>query len=199
MSKLAFIDETFRDPDGHGPGYYQLTSLILDLADAGAMRTNVRAVLPGQDFHTSKLANAGQTDAVDRMLQQVASEPSWNLIAVTSGHRRTSEQENARQRCLAELLQRINQHKITHVVADSREVNVGRDPQARNRNDQATLRRLRQDGQVDRHMTLAHRHDWAEPLLWIPDAVGWAYRQHRLRGNTHYWQLVSAVTTIHQV
>jgi hypothetical protein len=199
VSKRAFIDETFRDPGTADSGYYQLTAVIIDTVDAGAMRTAVRGVLPGEIFHTSALANAGQHAAVDRMLTTVAAEPCWNLITVTAGHLLKSEQEDARQRCMAEMLRRINQHKITHVVADSREANVGRDPHVRNRLDQATLRSLRETGEVNRHMTLAHLHDWAEPLLWVPDAVGWAYRQHRLRDNPYFWQQVSAVTTVHEV
>jgi hypothetical protein len=198
MSKHAYIDETFRDPSATASGYYQLTAVLLDAPDLQVVRAQTLAISPGTTFHTSKLNNQGRSDLVEAMLEHVAQTPCWNLITVTSGHDEVSQQESARQRCLSKMLVLIDSHKIRHVVADSREANLGPDPQVRNRKDLNTLRTLRQTQLVDRHMTLQHQHDWAEPMLAVPDAVGWAYRQSRLRGHDHFWDLVADVTTVHE-
>lgn len=204
MSKLAFFDETIRDPTRDVKGYYQLTAALVDGPEVADLRRATVAAAPAQGFHASNLAAHGQATAVELMLQHVAESPCWNLITVCH----TSEavatgagpsQEEARQRCLAVLLEQVDRFKIGQVVADSREAIVGRDPQARNRKDQATLQELRRQRRVDRHMTLRHMHDSDEQLLWVPDAVGWAFRQQELRGNGHYWQLVASVTTVHRL
>lgn len=197
MSKVAFFDETFRDPTSSVAGYYQLTAALVDGPEVSQLRRTTVAAAPAQGFHASNLAASGQAADVEAMLRHVAGSPCWNLITVTAGH--SHNQEGARQSCLEVLLEQIDRFKIRHVVADSREAIVGKDPQARNRKDQATLRGLRQQQRVDRHMTLRHVHDSTEQLLWVPDAVGWAFRQQELRGDNHYWQFVASITTVHRV
>ncbi len=197
LSKLALIDETVRDPGKTGDGYYQLTAALIDGPAVSLLRTDTVAVAPPGGFHASKLAAQKQHVAVDRMLQHVAGrEECWSLIAVTDAYRLRSEQEQARQRCLTELLGRIHDSGISHVVVDSREAVVGTDPEARNRHDRGTLAALRRSGRVNRHMTLEHKHDRKEPLLWLPDAVGWAFRQYELRSIDRFWSLVSGTTTV---
>lgn len=197
MSRLAFVDESFKDASGRTPGYYQLAAALVDGASVSTLRVETVAAAPRQGFHASTLANRGRQRDVESMLDHVARSESWNVIVVTAGHLGSSEP--ARQRCLASMLELMDGQKITHVIADSREATLGNDPQARNRVDLTTLKTLRTSGAVSRHMTLAHEHDNREPLLYIPDAVGWAYRQYALRSNPHYWGYVSSVSTVHQV
>jgi hypothetical protein len=196
LSKLALIDETVRDPGRTGNGYYQLTAALVDGPAVSLLRVDTLAVAPAGGFHASELAARQQHHAVDRMLHHVVRrEECWSLIAVTEAYRRRGEQEQARARCLTELLVRIDASGISHVVVDSREV-LGPDPESRNRNDLATLAALRRSGRVNRHMTLEHKHDSHEPVLWLPDAVGWAFRQHELRSIDRFWTLVSGATTV---
>jgi hypothetical protein len=199
LSRRAFIDETVRDPKPDTRGYYQLTAALIDGPAVSSLRTSTRAAAPPGGFHASALAQTQVAD-VDRMLQHIADTPDcWNLIAATYKYEVKGQQETARRSCLERLLLDIDRSKISHVVVDSREANIGKDPEARNRNDQRTLARLRSAGHVSRHMTLEHKHDEHEPLLWLPDAAGWAFRQNELRGNPRFWDLVSDATTVYRL
>lgn len=152
MSKIAFVDETFMDAHGRTPGYYQLSAALVDGTSAATLRSETLRVAPRGGFHASALARAGREGDVEAMLQHVAASDCWNLVVVTVGH--LGKSEPARQHCLGALLRLLDGQKITHVVADSREAIIGRDPQARNRIDLSTLRSLRAAGHVSRHMTM---------------------------------------------
>lgn len=196
--KLAFIDETFREPRPEATGYYQLSAVLVDGTEEAALRATVLgAVNHGETMHTSSYVAAGRSAQVHGFLDVIAGSTAWNLVVVTSGH--TRDQESARQRVLTELLVVLEANKIRRVVTDSREQIVGRDPQARNKIDLATAARLRRRGLIDRHLSLTHAHDSDEPLLWVPDAVGWAFRQQELRNNSAYWEHVEAVATVHRL
>jgi hypothetical protein len=202
MSTMAFIDETTRGPnEGNGPGYYQLTAALIDGPGVSALRAATVAVAPA-GFHASELARRGDEAAVLAMLEHVAAaEECWNLVAMTYQYRTNGEQEMARQACLRLLLAEIDAQKIGHVVLDSREVlaDRGGDLQRRNKIDLSTLADLRKSGAVDRHMTMSHVHDSQESLLWLPDAVGWAFRQQELRQDNTYFKVVAGVTTVHRI
>jgi len=194
MSKFAFVDETFRDPSSSVTAYYQLTALLVEDSEVSSLRAATVAIAPASGFHASVLANRGDELAVEKMLQHSA-ETGWHVVVVSAEHHGIG-QEVARQRCLATLLEHVDQQKITRVVADSRLAIVGRDPQARNKYDLATLVALRRQQTVSRHLTLTHESGKNEQLLWLPDAVGWAFRQQELRGRQDFWDYVSGVTTV---
>jgi len=198
----AFIDETTRGPnERNGPGYYQLTAALIDGAGVMALRAATSALAP-TGFHASELASQGQQSAVIDMLEHVAAaQECWSLVAATYAYRTNGQQETARQSCLRLLLGEIDRQKIREVVLDSREVAAERkvDPQRRNKRDLATLVELRRSGAVSRNMTMRHVHDSQESLLWLPDAVGWAFRQQELRADDTYFKLVAGVTTVHHI
>lgn len=66
MTAIAFVDETYRDPDPN-VGYYQLTAALVDSNDVGLCRSTLKKVAPA-GFHASPLANDGNTAAVEGML-----------------------------------------------------------------------------------------------------------------------------------
>jgi hypothetical protein len=72
----------------------------------------------------------------------------------------------------------------------------GSDPQARNKKDLETRRRLIVADKISRNMRMTHRHDYQEQLLWVPDAVGWAHRRHLLLGDSQLWLRVEGVTQV---
>lgn len=193
---MAFLDETSRDPTAERGGYYQLTAVLVDDPSVTYLRTATTATAPNNGFHASDLNHQRRHAEIESMLHHVAAaDSSWSLVVTTYRFGSRAEQEPARARCLREMLTEADKQQVRHLVLDSREATSG-DPQARNKHDLATLAGLRSAGQVSRHMTLEHKHDDAEPLLWIPDAVGWAFRAAELRGDSRYWDIVCDVTTV---
>ena len=89
------------------------------------------------------------------------------IVATTVGapYRRGRDEEPARQRCLIELLAVINPN-VAVLVLDSRGTH-------RDLNDRRVLRGALRVSGLDLP-TYSHRGSSDEPLLALPDALGWA-------------------------
>lgn len=194
--RQAFGDETFRDPrPSQGlPGYYQIAAVLVEGDDLAAFRNEVQGHAVNGEFKASELANAGNRQAVADLLDFVAEAPCFSIVVIRNEH--PLSQEAARQQCVERVLIEASSQKVFGVTLDSREANIGPDPEVRNKKDLATRRRLVASGQVDRNLRLEHRHDRQEPVLWVPDAVGWAHRRHLLIGDSELWEKVESVTRV---
>lgn len=193
MSNFAFIDETYRPAKDPRPGYYQLTAAIIKVSQAAPCRLAILDLIPGELFHASVMANEGRTELVQQMLDHAASTPYLHLITVKREHSDTPE--SARQACLAHLLQRIDKYSVISIVADTRN-NLRQKTEQLDTKDENTFRANKKNGLLSRNLTLTHKSNSQEGLLALPDAVGWAFRQHALRGNPEYWDQVSDITTV---
>lgn len=193
MKPAAFVDETYSDMNAQQPAFYQLTAVVIDSADVSLCRAGVVKVAPS-GFHAAPMAAKGDVATVTSMLQYAASNVGWSFITMmTSAVKRT---EPLRQRCLEELLILLNQQGVGLVVADSRREVLGKNPHALNQRDLMTYQKLRTAGQLDSSLTLQHQSNQHEPLLGLPDAVGWAHRRQHLVGDSAYWPMVQPVTTV---
>ncbi len=153
----GFIDESVRSD-----GWYRLTMVEVPARDLGSVTRALRSMLPDgrQRLHFSSEGDA-------RRRQILAAMTLLPIAATTIGapYRRGRDEEPARQRCLNELLAFINPD-VAVLVLDSRGVH-------RDLNDRRVLRDvIRQSGRD--LPTYSHRGSSDEPLLALPDALGWA-------------------------
>lgn len=196
--RWAFVDETFRDasPATSGRGYYQLAAALLEDDDVDAVRKRLAT-----DFGQNgpfKASNLGQNttglEIVGDMLDAIVDVGCFSLVVVRHDHQ--IGQEIARQDCVKQLLRECESQSIRNVVLDSREAVIGPDPEVRNKKDLRTRTELARNGLVHRSMRVTHLHDDQEPLLWIPDAVGWAHRRHLLLGDSAMWDRVESMVRV---
>lgn len=101
--------------------------------------------------------------------------------AVTVYTRRNPEPE--RQRCLASALSVVAGSKVDAIVVDSRSGALGgRRLEGLDRQDRTTVRRLIRSSHLPPKTNLSFWRDRDEPLLWLPDVVGWTVRDSLVTG-----------------
>lgn len=153
----GFIDESVRSD-----GWYRLTMVEVSARDLGSATRALRSMLPEgrQRLHFSSEGDARRRQILTAMTR-------LPIAATTVGapYRRGRDEEPARQRCLVELLAVINP-TVAVLVLDSRGVH-------RDLNDRRVLRGVIRASGRDLPM-YSHRGSSDEPLLALPDALGWA-------------------------
>ncbi len=151
----GFIDESVRSD-----GWYRLTMVEVSARDLGSVTRALRSMLPDGRLHFSSEGDARRRQILTAMTR-------LPIAATTVGapYRRGRDEEPARQRCLIELLAVINP-TVAVLVLDSRGVH-------RDLNDRRVLRDVIRTSGRDLP-TYSHRGSSDEPLLALPDAIGWA-------------------------
>ena len=153
----GFIDESVRSD-----GWYRLTMVEVSARDLGSVARALRSMLPDgrQRLHFSS-----EGDARRRQILTAMTRLPISATTIGAPYRRGHDEEPARQRCIAELVAVINP-AVVLLVLDSRGVH-------RDLNDRRVLRELilRSGREVP---TYSHRGSSDEPLLALPDAIGWA-------------------------
>lgn len=148
----AFVDESHRDR-------YMVTAVIVSTSTLASTRTGMRKMLqPGQErIHF-------QTES-DRKRKKIISgigrlsPTAWIFAA-------KGEQELARAACLAALVGELAHRHTERLVLESR-------GQVRDQGDRRILYdALKKTGATTTYEHFEARH---EPLLWLPDIIGWAH------------------------
>ncbi len=154
MTLHAFVDESQRGRQ------YIICATIIDARLASAERTVLRGLrLRGQ----RRLHFGDESDQRRRqILSALAGLRLENQIIATTDRAPTA----AREKVLRELVQILTTREVTRLVLDSR--------QGQDHVDRSTIRRAAHESG---NSSLEYRHDQsaAEPLLWVPDAVAWAW------------------------
>ncbi|MGM1029422.1 MAG: hypothetical protein ACQEWM_06045 [Actinomycetota bacterium] len=65
--------------------------------------------------------------------------------------------------------------------------------------DQHTFSDLRSEGQLVRDTALIHVQPSEEALLGLPDVLAWSYRQKQTRGDSEWFDPLSADTEVHEL
>ena len=153
----GFIDESVRSD-----GWYRLTMVEVSARYLGSVTRALRSMLPDgrQRLHFSS-----EGDARRRQILTAMTRLPISGTTIGAPYRRGRDEEPARQRCLVELLAVLNP-TVAVLVLDSR--GVHRDLNARR-----VLRGVMRASGRDLP-TYSHRGSSDEPLLAVPDALGWA-------------------------
>jgi|SRR4051794_7317404 hypothetical protein len=149
-----FVDESFRST-------YLIIVTMLPTADTSTVRSKLRQMLlPGQE----RIHFATESDRRRRLiLSTVAGLAPCSWILET----RRRPLEVGRAACLTALVQRLAPLPIQRMTLESR-------GNACDRADRQVISRaIRTTGES--LLTYVHREPRHEPLLWLPDIVGWAY------------------------
>jgi hypothetical protein len=148
----AFVDESHRDR-------YLVTAVIMPTSTLASTRTGMRKMLqPGQERIHFQTESDRRRKKIISGIHRV-SPTAWIFAA-------TGDQEPARAACLAALVEELTHRPTERLVLESR----GR---VRDQGDRRILYdALRKTGATITSEHLEARH---EPLLWLPDVIGWAH------------------------
>ncbi|MGH3941087.1 MAG: hypothetical protein ACRDTG_21095 [Pseudonocardiaceae bacterium] len=152
----AFVDESVRDQR------YLLSAALVDPSDLARLRKVLRALLlAGQrELHFKKEKPPRRRQLADRIVAAGAT-----ITVYTAGCRHGDEA--ARQRCLQQLAHDLIKTRAHRLVLEGRE--------DRDVIDARTLRTTLGPQPSLGGLTYEHVESTQEPLLWIPDALGWCY------------------------
>jgi len=156
VSTHAFVDESVRGQR------YLVSAALVDPSDLVRLRKALRTLLlPGQrELHFQKEKPQRRRQLADRIVAAGATITVYTACCHNSD-------EAARRRCLQQLAHDLIAAGTHRLVLDGRE---GRDVL-----DARTLRAALGRQPSRGGLTYEHLDSTQEPLLWIPDALGWCY------------------------
>lgn len=193
----AYCDESFSqgDPERNWPTHYVFASVTVGETDRGVLREAVAAF--GPRFKASKIATRGSAEKLYAMLD-LLHQPTVKAALAATDSSFADGMEQARSRCLMSLVEWHLREcpPLTEFILDDRSYPGSKEPLLNNRRDEATYSELRSRGVVPEHVNLRHRTDDDEPLLWLADALAFAYRTFDLRGDDRYWKSVVDVVGV---
>lgn len=172
----AFVDESYRQN-------YLLCAAIFDSRKVATARRGLVAMLQGGQgrLHMSKERDARRRALLEHIasMGQVA-----HIVTVDTLHRSL---RTARDKCLKELTSQLVQLGVVRLVIEScdqdrRDMQVIGDE----------LARLKALGALE----VQHLHPHADPLLWVPDAIAWAYGKGGKVWGALVMPLISKVTEV---
>jgi hypothetical protein len=149
----AFVDESIR-----GQRYLIGCVLIEARHLTGVRRATAALVGEGKRLHFHQELDSMRRSA----LELIASMPVRVTIVVRTRSHGLSE-FHARDACLAEIVRLFQERSVPRSTIESRQDD---------RDDQRTIVRSRRS---EPSLVFDHRQGLREPLLWIADAVTWAY------------------------
>jgi hypothetical protein len=152
----AFVDESARGKR------YLVTAVMVLTRDLASVTRQVRTVIPSGNRRTHLSAeNASRRRAIIKGYATLDVGARVVKVKHLGG-----DDQVARERCLTALVERLDRWQVGVIVLDSR------GPVRDRRDRQCIAQDLRRVGPGDLHYT--HRGSSDEPLLCLPDAVGWA-------------------------
>ncbi|MCY4367911.1 MAG: hypothetical protein OXF41_00525 [bacterium] len=176
MSRNAYVDESIRGHD------YMLGVTLILASDTKAIRKRLRAmVLRGQRrIHFSSESNHRRR----ALLTDIAALRTSSIVYLARHH----DQPAAREAILTTMVHDLLKEPTARLVLESR---AGQDQQDRSVISRAT-------GSSSRtRLSYGHEVGYHEPLLWVPDAVAWAWgRGGRWRQTVSDLGLVTEVKNI---
>ncbi len=154
MSVHAFVDESQRGP-------YLVSAVLIDPRELAETRTRLRAMLlSGQ----RRLHFAQERPSRRRSLLSAMSGLSVRVRLYES----TEKEEIARQLSMARLLADLVAMRGQRVVIESREASL-------DLRERRQIAMAVQAGTAPASLVYNHLRAHEEPLLWVADAVAWAY------------------------
>jgi hypothetical protein len=157
-ARHGFIDESVRSD-----GWYRLTMVDVAARDLGSVTRALRAMVPKgrQRLHFSSEGESQRRQILNGMMRLPIT-----ALTVAAPYQRGRDEEPARGRCIEALIAGLDP-AIVLLVLDSR--GAHRDLTDRRVIRGSLLRLAREDGP-----SYSHRGSSDEPLLALPDALGWS-------------------------
>jgi hypothetical protein len=157
----AFVDESARRVD------YLICAATLSVRDLGSSRTTLRNLRArGQ----RRLHFADESDPRRRKILSAMAELETETIIYMTRHR---DQVRARAAILETMVPQLRERGVRRLLLDAR--------QGQDQRDRATIYQA-VGSSPDPEFSYDHQPSASEPLLWIPDAVAWAW------GRGGHWQ-----------
>ena len=174
----AFADESFRQ------GRYLICAATVLPGDLHKSRSALRGLrLRGQ----RKLHFADESDSRRRTILSALGRRSIETRIYTATHR---SQVEARSAIMRAMVVDLRSHGVIRLILDARE---GQDHV-----DRAAIRRI-VGGHPDPPFEYQHHPSATEPLLWIPDAIAWAWgRGGTWRSRVESLGLIAAVSSVNE-
>jgi hypothetical protein len=154
----GFVDESIR------PGSYRLTLVLANPADLAPLTSAVRNAAPTGSRRTHLSAESHQ-----RRRQVLGGYRRLAISAVVyrAAYRYGDNDEPARQQCMATLLGELGMLRVALIVFDTRGA-------TRDAHDRRTISHAISVGIAPERLAYNHRGSRDDPLLALPDAIGWA-------------------------
>lgn len=154
MNLHAYADESYRR------GSYLICAATVAVHERGAAQKEMRGLLAPRQ---RRLHFVDESDRRRRIiLSAIATLETSTVIYVASDR----SQSAARAAILGTMVPDLHRRGVNRLVLDSREGLDGKD--------RATIHRAVRLSRID-GFSYVHQHSASEPLLWVPDAVAWAW------------------------
>ena len=171
---VAFVDESYRErPFGNERPFYSMSAVTFSREQLDQVREVLTDIAGGRYWHTTEANEYGRGEDIARMGRFLARESQWNVVTVeTTVQDVPNGLGRARSTCLAAVAREVQRgagpNAVRLIVADrNRDEHV-------NEADRRTMDRLREAGDIDRHVGLYHGRMGQEPVLWAADQVSWS-------------------------
>lgn len=149
----AFVDESIRGQR------YLMACVLVDARNLVEVRRSMTAFAGvGRRLHFHQELDSARRGA----LELIAALPVRVTVAVCTRRHGVSEFE-ARDLCLAALVRELQSQAVLRLIIETRQDD---------RDDHRTILRTRE---AEPTLSFEHRSGSDEPILWVADAVAWAY------------------------
>jgi hypothetical protein len=157
LSQQSFAD-LYVDESIRAQSYY-LCGVVINHKDSFAIRSAVRSLrVSGQRIHFNKESDANR----ERILEEILA-LQFEVVIVRSVTRHGVSLEKAREISIEKLVEFSISNSVGKIVLETR----GDDT-----NDRRVIHKARAGS---RFIEFNHISPTSEPLLWIPDAIAWAF------------------------
>jgi hypothetical protein len=191
---VAFLDESFLAPSQWHDSFYILAAAVIPRLDLDEVRRELRRISRRSRWHA---AERGRSDSgqqqVKRMANYLATVCLPVIVVVDELAKSDRSAEEGRAQALRALLAELSEN---HIYLDGLAVYERRVPGTMQQNDDQILGQIRAEGGSAANLKLLGLSTKREPLLWAPDTICWAFRQHYFEQNPHYFAALNQVAVI---
>ena len=191
---VAFLDESFLAPSQWHDSFYILAAAVIDRERLDEVRRELRRLARRSRWHA---AERGRSDSgqqqVKRMANYLATVCRPVIVVVDELAKSDRSAEEGRAQAFRALLSELSEN---HVYLDGLAVYERRVPGTMQQNDDQILARIRAEGGSAARLKLLGISTKREPLLWAPDTICWAFRQHYFEQNPNYFASLNRVAVI---
>ena len=149
----AFVDESIR-----GQRYLMACVLVEARHLTQIRRATASLVAEGRRLHFHQ-----ELDSMRRTALQLIATMPLRVSVVVCGRRHGVSEFHARDACLAEIVRQLQDRSVPRLTVESRQ------------DDSDDHRTILRNRRLEPALTFDHRQGQSEPILWVADAVAWAF------------------------
>lgn len=191
---VAFLDESFLAPSQWHDSFYILAAAVFERDSLDTVRTELRRIARRARWHAAERGrSASGQQQVKRMANYLATVCTPVIVVLDELAKSDRSAEAGRAQAFRTLLDELAE---THIYLDGLAVYERRVPGTMQQNDDLILGQIRAEGSSSAKLRLVGISTKREPLLWAPDTICWAFRQHYFEQNPHYFAALNQVAVI---